>query len=109
MTRTLFGRWSGALGSGALAAALGWTMASTAGAAPATQLLIDDTRVFPESLTSTAAGDVIIGSSAKGTIYRAAPGADKATVWIDPIRYLLGSSRSQRAFTICSPGTRPPS
>jgi hypothetical protein len=40
--------------------------------------------VFPESLTATAAGDIIIGSSAKGTIYRARPGEAKASVWIDP-------------------------
>ncbi len=49
-----------------------------------TQILIDDTRVFPESLTSTADGVVIIGSMDHGTIYRAAPGAAKATPWIPP-------------------------
>jgi sugar lactone lactonase YvrE len=47
-----------------------------------TQIVIDDTRVFPESLTSTADGTVIIGSMAHGTVYRAAPGAAKAVAWI---------------------------
>ncbi len=49
-----------------------------------TQIMIDDTRVFPESLTSTADGTIIIGSLDHGTIYRAAPGAAKATPWIAP-------------------------
>ena len=47
-----------------------------------TQIIIDDTRVFPESLTSTADGTIIIGSMDLGTVYRAAPGASKATAWI---------------------------
>ena len=49
-----------------------------------TQIVIDDTRVFPESLTSTADGTIIIGSLDHGTIYRAAPGTSKATPWIAP-------------------------
>jgi len=52
-------------------------------AAPAS-ILIDDQAVFPESLTATAGGDLIIGSSAKGAIYRAGAGAAKAELWIDP-------------------------
>ena len=46
------------------------------------QIVIDDTHVFPESLTSTADGSVIIGSLDHGTVYRAAAGAAKATPWI---------------------------
>jgi sugar lactone lactonase YvrE len=49
-----------------------------------TQIPIDDTRVFPESLTSTADGTVIIGSFDHGTVYKAAPGGAKATPWIPP-------------------------
>ena len=52
------------------------------GFAQQTQVIIDDTRAFPESLTSTADGTLIIGSMEHGTIYRAAPGAAKATPWI---------------------------
>jgi uncharacterized protein (TIGR01244 family) len=44
---------------------------------------IDDTGVFPESITSTRAGDLITGS-VKGIIYRARPGEPAATAWIRP-------------------------
>jgi hypothetical protein len=47
-----------------------------------TQIMIDDTRAFPESLTSTADGTIYIGSFVRGTVYRAMPGAAKATPWI---------------------------
>ena len=70
------------LASGLLAVWL--AAASAAHAAPAAPVTIDDTGVFPESLTSTAAGDLIIGSSAKGAIYRARPGEQTARLWIDP-------------------------
>jgi sugar lactone lactonase YvrE len=60
------------------------TAASSASAAPARAILIDDRDVFPESLTATATGDLIVGSSAKGAIYRAPAGAAKARLWIDP-------------------------
>ena len=84
---------------------LGLVMAvSAAAAAPLSQVVIDDTGVFPESLTSTAAGDLIIGSSGKGTIYRAAPGADKASVWIDPktsgMSGVLGVFADEKSHTL---------
>jgi Fe-S cluster assembly iron-binding protein IscA len=46
------------------------------------QIHIDDTRVFPESLTSTADGTIIIGSMGHGTIYRAVAGGTNAVPWI---------------------------
>ncbi len=46
------------------------------------QVIIDDKRSFPESLTSTADGTIIFGSLDHGTIYRAPRGAAKATPWI---------------------------
>jgi hypothetical protein len=64
----------------ALAAGLG----GAAQAATPAPVSIDDTNVFPESMTATSSGDLIIGSSGKGTIYRAKAGAAKAEVWIDP-------------------------
>ncbi len=85
-------------------AAVGLGLASAAAAAPATQILIDDTKVFPESLTSTAAGDLIIGSSGKGAIYRARPGADRAVPWIDPktsgMVAVLGVFADERSHTL---------
>ena len=44
---------------------------------------IDDTLVFPESVTSTKSGALIVGS-VKGNIYRARRGDPKATAWIRP-------------------------
>jgi streptogramin lyase len=63
--------------------ALSAAMTAPAWAAPES-ILIDDKGVFPESLTATASGDLIISSSAKGGVYRAAAGAAKAELWIDP-------------------------
>lgn len=60
-------------------------LAFGAGAAQAQQSIrVDDTRVFPESITSTKAGDVIFGSMGKGGVYRAKAGSTVAELWIDP-------------------------
>jgi len=47
-----------------------------------TEVTIHDTDVAPENLTSSRDGTVYFGSMAKGTIYRAAPGAAQAEPWI---------------------------
>ena len=47
-----------------------------------TEVTINDTGTQAENLTSTADGTVFFGSTAKGTIYRAAPGAAQAEPWI---------------------------
>src|SRR5438034_8439591 len=47
-----------------------------------TELTTSDTAVAPENLTSSKDGAVYFGSTAKGTIYRAAPGAARAEPWI---------------------------
>src|SRR3954463_7624079 len=46
------------------------------------EVTINDTGVAPENLTSSPDGTVYFGSTAKGTIYRAAPGAAQAEPWI---------------------------
>jgi sugar lactone lactonase YvrE len=65
----------------------GWLVALTSTIGPSvfaqqTQVVIDDQRAFPESLTSTSDGTIYIGSFVHGTVYRATPGAAKATPWI---------------------------
>jgi sugar lactone lactonase YvrE len=55
--------------------------AAAAPTAPA-QIVIPGTRIIPESLTSTSDGIVYIGSIGARQIYRAAPGADTAEVFI---------------------------
>ncbi len=53
-------------------------------AAPQThaEITINDTGTIPENLTSSQDGTVFFGSTAKGTIYRAVPGAAQAEAWI---------------------------
>lgn len=53
-------------------------------AATPAQIDIPGQRVFPESLTSSADGAVYVGSIGARTLYRAAPGATAATVWVAP-------------------------
>lgn len=55
--------------------------ASAATTAPA-HIVIPGVRIIPESLTSTSDGAVYIGSVGQRQIYRAAPGADTAEVFI---------------------------
>src|SRR4029450_11664789 len=47
-----------------------------------TEVTINDTGTQAENLTSSQDGSVYFGSTAKGTIYRAAPGASQAEAWI---------------------------
>ena len=48
------------------------------------EIEVNDTMVSPESITHSQDGTVFFGSTAKGTIYRAVPGAAKAEAWILP-------------------------
>jgi sugar lactone lactonase YvrE len=57
-------------------------IASSVGAQARTEITINDTNVSPENLTSSRNGTVYFGSTAKGTIYRATPGASRAEPWI---------------------------
>jgi streptogramin lyase len=47
-----------------------------------TEVTINDTGTQAENLTSSQDGSIYFGSTAKGTIYRAAPGAAQAEPWI---------------------------
>jgi streptogramin lyase len=85
-----------------------------------TAIVVNDTLVFPESVTSAADGSVFFGSTAKGIVYRAAPGASKAEPWIQKeaggFQNVLGVFADNRANTlwVCSSpmaaqaGTPPP-
>lgn len=53
----------------------------TAAAAQA-DVTLPGTRIFPESLTAGPDGALYIGSTARGEIYRAAPGANTASLWV---------------------------
>lgn len=58
------------------------SLSLVAGAQSRTEITINDTGVQAENLTSSQDGSVYFGSTAKGTIYRAAPGASQAEPWI---------------------------
>lgn len=65
-------------------AALAASCAAAPEAPPVTTVMIPGSDIFPESITATAAGDIIIAAAGTGAIYRAAPGESVATLWIDP-------------------------
>ena len=98
---------------------LGSTLASALAAAAALaatsacaqrsgDIRIDDTAVFPESVTSTAAGAVYAGST-KGNVYRALPNEQLATAWIktspeNGILAILGvlADEASKTLWLCS-------
>jgi len=55
---------------------------TSVGAQARTEITINDNDVSPENLTSSQDGTLFFGSTAKGTIYRVAPGASQAEPWI---------------------------
>jgi sugar lactone lactonase YvrE len=56
--------------------------AGTCIAQNATEITLPGTRVFPESITSTADGSLIVGSLGHGNVLRIAPGKTAAEEWI---------------------------
>lgn len=66
-----------------LAAGLAGLISVAAGAVSPADVTIDGSRVYPESLTSDAAGNLYNGSNA-GTIYRTRAGTKTAEPWIVP-------------------------
>lgn len=87
--------------------------AAAVGSLPDT-ITIPGEKVFPESLTSTSDGSVIIGSIGQKTIYRVMPGADTAQAWIKSetagIANVLGVFADNRSKTLyaCSNTMGPP-
>jgi len=83
-----------------------------AGAAPRGDITIADTAVFPENIAAGRDGTVYFGSAAKGTIYRAAPGASTAEIWIpagtDGMKASLGLwvDGRRKLLWVCAPGPR---
>ena len=79
---------------------------------PVAVVRIAERGVVPENLTSMRDGTILIGSYGKGTIYRAAPGADRAEPWI--AAGTQGMTRSMGLWAderrgrlwVCAPGPR---
>ncbi len=81
----------------------GWTKAP-----PLTEIVIDDSNVYPESMSAASDGTIYTGSI-KGIVFRALPHAAKAEPWIRPsadngILSLLGVLADERSHTlwVCS-------
>jgi streptogramin lyase len=93
-------RWSAI----AMAALWGFAGAVPLASAQPAQISFADTRVFPESLTSTADGTIIIGSLDHGTVYRVAPGRTTAEPWIkaapNGLTHVLGVFADDAADTL---------
>lgn len=66
----------------AAVAALACSVAQAA-QAPLADVTIEDSNVYPESISSTSDGTLFSGS-VKGIIYRASPGSARAEAWIRP-------------------------
>ena len=65
------------------AVALAFACGIGAGNAAPSEVVIPSNNVYPESLTATPDGSLIIGSLGQGNIYRARPGAGVAEKWIE--------------------------
>lgn len=69
-----------------------------------TQIGFADAKIFPESLTSTKNGAVYFGSLGQNAVYRAAPNAAQASVWIKPgsngLQQVLGVFADEKAGTL---------
>jgi sugar lactone lactonase YvrE len=93
----------GFLAAALLALAIGVYAADTR-----TEITLPGTRVFPESITSTADGTLIIGSLGHGNVLRIAPGKTTAEEWIKPgtngLNGVLGVYADQRnkVLWVCS-------
>jgi hypothetical protein len=72
--------WCGC--AAAFASFLAPALAMRSFAAAPTDIAIDDTLVFPESIGSVRDGTLYIGGSGSGVIYLVKPGESKATAWI---------------------------
>ena len=73
-----------------------------------TEITLPGTRVFPESITSTADGTLIVGSLGHGNVLRIAPGKATAEEWIKPgtggLNGVLGVYADEKGKTlwVCS-------
>lgn len=73
-------------------------------AATPSEVTIPGDHVYPESMTAASDGSLIIGSIGDGAIYRAAPGAATARIWIKPgtngMMSVLGVLADERSGTL---------
>ena len=79
-----------------------------------TEITLPGTRVFPESITSTADGTLIVGSLEHGSVMRIAPGQTTVKEWIEPgtngLNNVLGvfADEKGKILWVCSNKLDPP-
>src|SRR5271156_1325601 len=82
--------------------------ASSYAAQSITEITLPGTLVFPESITSTADGTLIVGSLGHGNVLRIAPGTATVEEWIKPgaggLNQVLGVYADEKGKTlwVCS-------
>jgi len=92
-------------------AAMSLLAACALSAADPAMISIPSKNLFPESITSTADGAIIIGSFGTSTIWRVPPGENNASKWIDassgkgPLLGVLADERSGRLL-VCQAGVK---
>src|ERR1700722_19598561 len=97
----LVNRWALSAASLILVTAIGFA------GKPVTEILLPGTRVFPESITSTSDGTLIVGSWGHNNVLRIAPGKP-AEEWIKPgtggLNQVLGVFADEKGKTlwVCS-------
>ena len=97
----------------ALALTAGVCAALMSGMASA-DVALPDARVFPESLSAGPDGALYVGSTAKGVIYRAAPGATTASIWVTKEQaktqgvFGVFADAASNTLYACSTGFAPP-
>ena len=90
------------------AAALILITASAYAAPPVTEITLPGTRIFPESITSTADGTLFVGSLGHGNVSRIAPGTATVEEWIKPgtggLNQILGvyADEKGKILWVCS-------
>jgi sugar lactone lactonase YvrE len=83
-------------------------LAAACAAQGVTEITLPATRIFPESITSTADGTLIVGSLGHGNVLRIAPGKTAAEEWIKPgtggLNGVLGVYADEKGKTlwVCS-------
>jgi sugar lactone lactonase YvrE len=92
-----------AIGASAL-----FLIAASSQAAQITEITLPGTRVFPESITSTSDGTLIVGSLGHGNVSRIAPGTANVEEWIKPgtggLNQVLGvyADEKDKSLWVCS-------
>lgn len=87
-----------------LAVGVSWTLLSAAAFAQSSEITLGQA-IFPESITSTASGDLLVGSFTQGTVFRVAAGTNAAEPWITGIGPIItGVFAHGDTVYVCSNG-----